>query len=98
MPLQGGMAIPLDASDPHFALGMEHVRAGEPIYHFQDAENQRRYLAGRDRGARFMDAERMLNEDMYEKKRSLDNFKLLAKQLVGNTVGYQQTPPWRQRP
>ena len=36
--------------DPHWCLGVEHGRDGLARYDFQDAENQRRYLAGYERG------------------------------------------------
>jgi hypothetical protein len=45
------MTMPLDERDPHYALGLEHARAGVARYEFQDAENQRRYDTGRARVA-----------------------------------------------
>jgi len=39
--------MPLSERDPHYALGIEHGRAGIPAYgDWQDAEHLRRYMAG----------------------------------------------------
>lgn len=40
----------LERRDPHWRLGVEHGRDGAEPYTFADAENQRRYVEGYERG------------------------------------------------